>query len=143
MDLKVVISKNSEVRNDAYIIRVRVFVDEQGFVDEFDAIDDYAYHVAAYDGDKVIGCGRFFTEHDEKEYHVGRIAVLPEYRKLNVGSAIMQEIEKFSSGIGIERLVLSAQRRARGFYEKIGYIACGEEYLEEGYPHVLMKKTIK
>ena len=29
-----------------------------------------------------------------------------------------------------------------GFYEKVGYIAYGEEYLDEGYPHIDMKKTL-
>ena len=142
MDLRVLISKDERIRNDAYKVRVRVFVDEQGFRDEFDEIDDYAYHVAAYDGDKVIGCGRFFSESDEKEYHIGRIAVLSEYRGMDIGSAVMSEIEKFCVGLGVERVILSAQRRARGFYEKLGYIPYGEEYPDEGYPHIEMRKKI-
>ncbi len=143
MELKVVISKDKKVRDDAYKVRVCVFVDEQGFVDEFDEIDNFAYHVAAYDGDKVIGSGRIFPELNSSEYHVGRIAVLKEYRGQDVGSRIMSEIESFAFKIGASGLVLSAQRRARGFYDKIGYTAQGDEYLEEGYPHVLMKKILK
>lgn len=143
MELKVVISKDKKVRDDAYKVRVSVFVDEQGFVDEFDEIDNFAYHVAAYDGEKAIGSGRIFPERDSSEYHVGRIAVLKDYRGQNVGSEIMREIEKFTAEIGVTGLVLSAQRRARGFYDKIGYEAQGEEYLEEGYPHVFMKKLFK
>lgn len=142
MDLDVLISKDEKIRNDAYKIRVCVFVDEQGFRDEFDEIDGYAYHVAAYDGDKVIGCGRFFTDTDEKEYHIGRIAVLFEYRGMGIGAAIMMKIEEFCFNMGVEKVVLSAQKRAREFYEKLGYKACGEEYLDEGYPHILMIKKI-
>lgn len=142
MDLKILISKDEKVRNDAYKVRVSVFVDEQGFRDEFDEIDGYAYHVAAYDGDKVIGCGRFFAESDEKEYHIGRIAVLSEYRGMDIGSAVMAEIERYCAELGVESVVLSAQRRARGFYEKLGYTAFGEEYLDEGYPHISMNKKI-
>ncbi len=142
MDLKILISKDVDVRNDAYKIRVKVFVDEQGFRDEFDDIDGYAYHVAAYDGDEVVGCGRFFSESDENEYHIGRIAVLYEYRDKGVGALIMAEIEKFCVGLGVGNIVLSAQRRARGFYEKLGYIPYGEEYLDEGYPHIEMRKKI-
>lgn len=142
MEVKIVISKEIRVRNDAYKVRISVFVDEQGFVDEFDKIDEFAYHIAAYDNDRVIGSGRIFSEHGSSEYHVGRIAVLKEYRGCGVGSEIMREIERFASEIGATGLVLSAQRRAKGFYEKIGYEAHGDEYLEEGYPHVLMKKYI-
>lgn len=142
MDLRILISKDEKVRNDAYKIRVKVFVDEQGFKDEFDEIDGYAYHVTAYDEDKVIGCGRFFSESNENEYHIGRIAVLSEYRGIGIGSAIMSEIEKYCVNMGVESLVLSAQRRARVFYEKLGYKAHGEEYLDEGYPHIEMRKKI-
>ncbi len=142
MNLKVVISKELNVRDDAYKVRVSVFVDEQGFRDEFDEIDGYAYHIAAYDGNKVVGSGRLFSEHNNNEYHIGRIAVLSEYRGKNVGKAIMTEIERFAAEIGAECIVLSAQRRARGFYEKLGYIAYGEEYLDENYPHIDMKKNL-
>ena len=142
MDLKVVISKDNIVLNDAYTVRVKVFVNEQGFRDEFDDIDGYAFHVTAYDGEKVIGCGRFFSETDNNEYHIGRIAVLPEYRGMGIGSAIMSEIEKYCVSMGVRRVVLSAQRRAIIFYEKSGYKSRGEEYLDEGYPHIEMIKNL-
>ncbi len=143
MNLNIVISKDEKTKNDAYKIRVRVFVEEQGFRDEFDSIDDYAFHIAAYDGDKVIGSGRFFSERNNGEYHIGRIAVLPEYRGKNVGSAIMRKIEEFAAEIKAEIIVLSAQKRAMAFYAKLGYEAYGDEYLDEGCPHIAMKKYVK
>ena len=141
MNLNVVISKESNVFNDAFEIRTKVFVDEQGFRDIPDEIDGYAYHVAAYDGDKIIGCGRFFLENNN-DYHIGRIAVLPEYRGKEVGTCIMLKIEEFLKELGGKNVVLSSQRRARIFYEKLGYAAVGEEFIEEGYPHINMKKSI-
>lgn len=142
MDFNIVISKAAAIRNDAYRIRVAVFVNEQGFRDVPDEIDDYAYHVAVYDGDKVIGCGRFFAEGNPYEYHIGRIAVLPEYRSKNAGTLIMRKIEEFLKENGAKKAVLSAQRRALSFYEKIGYTIVGDEFLEQGYPHINMKKDL-
>ncbi len=140
MDIKVTISKAASEREAAFTVRHTVFVKEQGFVDKLDDIDATAYHAVARDGDKIIGCGRFFGEGEV--YHVGRIAVICEYRGNGVGALIMDEIESFSREIGVRKLELSAQRRAKGFYDKLGYTAVGDEYLEEGYPHTAMEKYI-
>lgn len=142
MDLNIVISKDENIRNDAYKIRVAVFVNEQGFRDVPDEIDSYAYHIAAYDGNRVIGCGRFFPEESSERYHIGRIAVLPMYRGKDIGTLIMFKIEVFLRELGVKTVVLSAQQRARTFYEKLGYIAVGEEFIEEDYPHINMEKNI-
>ncbi|MBO5378027.1 MAG: GNAT family N-acetyltransferase [Ruminiclostridium sp.] len=141
MDLKIVVSKTADLKNDAFIIRKTVFTDEQGFFDELDSIDDIAYHVVAYDCGRPIGCGRMFPER-EGVYHIGRIAVLSEYRNCGIGSSIMNALEKTAASDDAELVVLSAQRRARDFYLKIGYETVGDEYLEEGYPHTLMQKKI-
>jgi len=141
MDIKIVVSKDVSVRKDAFEIRKSVFIDEQGFYDEPDSIDENAWHVAAYDSDKVIGCGRMFPE-SEGKYHVGRIAVLKEYRGMNIGTEIMNAFERTAASDDVHCIVLSAQRRARDFYLKLGYEAVGDEYLEERYPHTFMQKII-
>lgn len=141
MNVKVIVSKDDAVKADAFTIRKTVFIDEQGFFDRLDSIDNIAFHAAAYDGEKVIGCGRMFPEVDGK-YHVGRIAVLKQYRGMNVGTRIMEALEKTAADEKAQYLVLSAQRRARDFYLKLGYEAVGDEYLEEGYPHTFMRKKL-
>ncbi len=141
MDVKIIVSKCASVRNDAFTIRRAVFIDEQGFFDELDTIDDIAWHAVAYDGEKIIGCGRMFPENEGK-FHVGRIAVLKEYRGMNIGTEIMNAFERTAISDGIYCIVLSAQRRARDFYLKLGYEIVGDEYLEEGYPHTFMQKKL-
>ncbi len=141
MDIKIVVSKDIAVRKDAFKVRKAVFVDEQGFYDELDEIDEIAWHAVAYDNEIVIGCGRVFPE-SENSYHAGRIAVLSGYRNKNVGTMLMKELEKTASYLGASYLVLSAQRRANDFYLKLGYEAVSGEYFEEGYPHTLMRKKI-
>ena len=61
---------------------------------------------------------------------------------MDIGTAIMNAFEKTAANESICCIVLSAQRRARDFYLKLGYEAVGDEYLEEGYPHTFMKKMI-
>ena len=141
MNLKIVVSNDNCVKNDAFKVRKAVFVEEQGFFDTLDDTDDISYHAVAYNGDQPVGCGRTFPE-AKGSYHIGRIAVLYEYRNKNIGTMIMTELEKTAAMKGASFVVLSAQRRAYEFYLKLGYEQVGDEYLEEGYPHIFMKKRI-
>ena len=139
--MKIIVSKDNEIKKSAFAVRKTVFIEEQGFFDQLDSTDDIAWHAAAYDGEKVVGCGRMFSEGKGK-YHVGRIAVLKDYRRTGVGCEIMKALEDVARSEGVEYLVLSAQRRAVDFYLALGYKIIGDEYLEEGYPHVHMEKLI-
>lgn len=133
------IYKGKENFDDAFYIRKTVFMDEQGFFDEFDDIDPVALHAVVYDGDKPIGCGRVFLENGNA--HLGRIAVLLEYRKMGIGRILMQALEQAArENLEFSHFELSAQKRAIGFYKSVGYEEIGEFYLDEGYPHITMIK---
>lgn len=77
---------------EAKYIRTAVFIDEQGFKNEFDEIDDTAKHILIYHDGKAVGVARFFSK-DGKEYHIGRVAVLKPYRKYGYGKEIIFAIE--------------------------------------------------
>lgn len=126
---------------DAKVVRTEVFIKEQGFVEEFDAIDNTAMHLVVYDKEQPIGTCRFFTKEDGA-YWIGRLAVIKEYRSYGIGRLLVENAEKFIKEAGGLEVKLSAQTQAKGFYEKIGYIGEGEEYLEEHCPHITMKKCI-
>ena len=79
---------------------------------------------------------------DHGQMTLGRIAVLKEARHLHIGSFILQTLELKAKELGYHEVVLSAQLRASDFYRKNGYIAYGDEYLDEHCPHVQMKKEI-
>lgn len=142
MNLSIEISNNRATFEKSMTIRQIVFVDEQCFVDEFDDIDKIAYHAAVYDGEKLIGCGRVFR--DDKGCHIGRIAVIKEYRGKDVGSYIMEQLEEFGKQkYEFDYYVLSAQTRAKDFYAKLGYKEFGEIYFEEYCEHIEMRKRLK
>lgn len=121
-------------------IRKAVFVEEQGFVNEFDNIDGEAYHALLSSGEKAIATGRLFKEHGE--WHIGRVAVIKECRGKELGRKIIELLESKAAELGAQEVGLSAQVRVKGFYEKLGYQASGEEYLDEYCPHITMKKKI-
>ena len=128
--------------SEAMHIRQTVFVDEQKFVDEFDETDGVATHFVMFDGDNPIGCARTFFDENEDAYHIGRVAVMKEYRGQHLGEKIMQFAEEYLKNEGANRVTLSAQVRASGFYKAIGYTPYGEEYFDQYCPHIAMEKTL-
>ena len=59
---------------EAREIRLRVFVREQGFQEEFDTADKFSTHIVAYDGDIPIATCRYYTQ--DSRFLIGRIAVI-------------------------------------------------------------------
>lgn len=135
------IVKGLENAPEARLIRQAVFVDEQGFKNEFDDIDSTAYQGILTENGSPVAVGRLFTENGE--YHIGRIAVMKPYRGKGLGREVVELLESKISELGGGTAVLSAQVRVKGFYETMGYTAFGEEYLDEYCPHISMKKLIK
>ena len=123
----------------AHAIRIRVFVEEQGFQEEIDGLDDDAWHLVLYDGDVPFATARAFLEADGL-CRIGRVAVLPEYRGRHLGEELMRRMEAHMAELGATRFVVGAQVRASGFYRKLGYVPHGAEYLDEYCPHVEMYK---
>ncbi|MGI6265242.1 MAG: GNAT family N-acetyltransferase, partial [Acutalibacteraceae bacterium] len=120
----------SSLPDDARLLRTVVFVEEQGFREEFDEIDCRATHLVIYDGDWPVATGRMFDDHGAA--HIGRVAVRREYRDRHLGAAVMARLEREAASAGYTKVFLSAQCRVQGFYEKQGYHAVGETYLDEG-----------
>ena len=123
-------------------IRIDVFMKEQGFEDEFDEIDEIAKFVLLYiDGKPACTC-RYFPSNEEGDAHIGRMAVRKLYRGQHLGTKIMMAAENGIRRDGFKTCSLSAQVQAKPFYESLGYKAEGEEYLDEGCPHILMRKVL-
>ncbi len=132
----------STLPEDAKRIRETVFMEEQGFTVEFDDKDAKATHLVLYtDTNTAVGTGRFFKE-EGQTYMIGRIAVLKAFRKNHCGAILLQEAERQIKALGAKEIRLAAQVQAKGFYEKSGYTADGEEFLDEHCPHIWMHKAL-
>lgn len=132
---------SEKLENDCITVRKKVFVEEQGFRQEFDDIDQNAYHVLIYDGESAIAAGRLYTE-DGSLYHIGRIAVLPSYRGKHIGQMTVSALEQKAVQCGGSSISLSAQCRAANFYKKLGYIETDDVHMDEFCPHVTMIKYL-
>ena len=128
---------------EAKMIRTKVFVKEQGFENEFDEKDSISIHIVLYDLSKPVATCRFYHSEERQCYVIGRIAVLKEFRGLNVGSKLLEVAEKEILDRNGSIAELSAQVRAAAFYEKNGYHSLGDVQVDEGCRHVWMRKKLK
>lgn len=134
---------------DARLVRTRVFMEEQGFANEFDEVDDdpATLHVTAYDGDALAGCARTFPDPDHPDepgrWVFGRLAVLPGARKQGFGEALLAETERRAREAGATEMHLHAQCRVTAFYERRGYEAYGPVELDEHVEHIWMRKALR
>ncbi|MCI8530700.1 MAG: GNAT family N-acetyltransferase [Lachnospiraceae bacterium] len=127
---------------EAKRIREEVFMAEQGFQQEFDEIDKSAEHIVIFETHIPVATCRVYVSENEDCYVVGRIAVEKTFRGKAYGAGILRAAENEVRKKGGRMVCLSAQERAVGFYEKQGYTAYGDSYLDEGCPHIWMKKEL-
>ena len=121
-------------------VRRTVFIDEQGVPEalEWDEHDAMARHFLALTLEgEPIGCARLLPDG-----HVGRMAVLPDWRGYGIGKALLTAVHAAAQARGSTMLKLSAQTHAAGFYADAGFVAVGAEYEEAGIPHVAMQKNL-
>ncbi len=122
------------------LIRETVFMHEQKVAEEleWDGEDEGAIHLLASDDEgKPIGCARIL--HDG---HIGRMAVLQPWRGRGVGTALLKQALAAVRARGCSEAFLDAQRYAIPFYERLGFQAEGDEFLNAGIPHRHMRLTL-
>ena len=124
---------------DICAIRYKVFVGEQKVPEELeiDGLDDQAKHVLAFVDGVPIGTGRILSDG-----HIGRVAVLKDYRGLGIGKSIMKELIKWAQNMNLEKAWLSSQWHAHSFYLDLDFVCVGEIYKEAGIDHIKMFKTL-
>ena len=117
-------------------IREAVFVVEQGVPVELelDGLDPACHHVLAFDPQgRPIGTARM-----QRCGHIGRIAVVLEWRKRGIGSGLLNALTEMARREGLESVDLDAQVHAIGFYEKHGFKRRGGAFMDAGLEHFNM-----
>jgi len=125
-----------DAKLDAYSIRKRVFIEEQGVPEEMelDEFDLHARHALAYVDSECIGTARLVILFGNIG-RIGRMAVLPGYRGQGIGRQLLETLLKASQSQDIKQVELHAQVSVIPFYEQFGFIAQGDIYDEAGIPH--------
>lgn len=119
-------------------IRRRVFIEEQSVPEEleWDGLDPDALHLlASGPQQQPIGTVRLL-----KGGHIGRMAVLPEWRGHGIGSALLDAVLTLADEHGMPDTWLNAQLPAIDFYQRAGFTAIGDRFLDAGIPHRRMQR---
>jgi len=117
-------------------IRTKVFIEEQNVPAEleWDEFDTDSMHILAYIDNKAVATARLL-----RNGHIGRMAVLIEYRNSGIGKNMLNFMINLAGEKLMTNIQLSAQEHAIGFYEKQGFTILSGVYMDAGIPHYDMK----
>ncbi len=137
--------------DDALSVRRAVFIEEQRVsedeeIDEHDRdggwFGDVAQMTGYIDGRPVV-TGRMMADSTtEADAHIGRVAVLKELRGKGYGKQLMLALHDEARERGYGNLRLGAQLHAIPFYERLGYVASGDVFLDAGIEHRRMDLSL-
>jgi predicted GNAT family N-acyltransferase len=135
-------ARTPEEREACFAIRREVFVEEQQVLPEEDrdGLDDKALHFLASLDRKPAGTARVRFRDEGTTARIERLAVRKEARGCGIGEAVMKAVEADGEVGSASRFVLAAQTYIVPFYERLGYKAEGEEFMDARIPHRLMTK---
>lgn len=124
-------------------VRREVFIVEQGVpeAEEWDGLDAECTHFLAVAGTRPVGTARLRVT-PGGEARAQRVAVLRARRGQDIGRMLMEAIEREAHDRGHAEVVLEAQVQAIPFYERLGYAAEGDVFLDAGIPHRRMRKRL-
>ena len=126
---------------DILQLRSEVFVVEQDCVyQDIDRKDQKALHVIGYKKEKIVAYTRIFKQGDYfKESSIGRVVVAEKERQHKYGYEIMEaSIKAIEEHYKTTEIKISAQCYLKRFYNNLKFLEVGEEYLEDGIPHIGM-----
>lgn len=122
-------------------VRTAVFIREQQVPEEleWDQFDAASVHVLVLNkAGQPVGTARLLPDG-----HIGRMAVLKEWRGQGLGSALLTKLLQVLIKRHQFEAQLHAQTSAIPFYKKFGFQIVGEEFMEAGIPHVKMTLFIR
>lgn len=125
-------------------LRSEVFVVEQNCIyQDLDGKDEKALHLFGVYNDKIVAYSRLFAPgYYFEEASIGRVVVDEQNRKNKWGHLLLEEsIKAIKDAYNTEAITISAQLYLKKFYESHGFIQEGADYLEDGIPHIKMKRN--
>ena len=120
-------------------LRAEIFVVEQNIVyQDLDYKDQDSLHVFYKDDDGVQAYLRIIPQTPESnEVLIGRIVT--RRHRMGLGTKLFREGMKAAERhFGVTRIKVMSQVQAKGFYDKFGFIATSEPFMEEGLLHLYM-----
>lgn len=128
------VSSPTELK-EAFRIRIRVFVREQGVPAEIelDPDDQRAVHFVACNDKRAVGTARLVMR--GRNAKIGRMAVLKSHRRKKIGKGLLTRAIATAKKHGARKIYLHAQVAVIGFYESAGFRCVGPVFDEAGIAH--------
>ena len=136
---------SKEEMEKSYAIRTKVFCEEQKISKEieFDNLDHLCSHFLIFNDKKVVATARV-RQKEENILKIERVAVLFEFRRLKVGSTLIKNIIQYFINLNQNMsFILHSQVAVADFYKSLNFISYGNDFFEDGIPHVAMKYVKK
>ena len=127
-------------------LRTQVFVVEQRCVfQDMDGKDQHARHLLGTDGSELIAYARLFGPGEYFEQaSIGRVVTALDSRRTGAGRRLMSEaISAVERHWGSVPMRIGAQSYLERFYESFGFKRDGDDYIEDGIPHLYMTRAAK
>src|SRR5471030_572765 len=127
-------------------LRAEVFVVEQQCVyQDVDGqdLEGDTCHLMGWDGERLVAYLRLLDpELQGGDVVIGRVVTAPESRGQGLGHEMMDQALKQAEKRWPEvPIYLSAQAHLQGYYGRYGFVVAGEEYVEDGIPHIGMRRS--
>ena len=131
-------------RAGAYYVRIQAMAKKHHIPlrKEFDSHDtpDTKYIVVTDDG-FPIATARMYPL-DGHSMMIGRVVVLPEYRRQGIGTMVVTECEVWAEDLFYSKAVVESRDNKTAFYEQMGYEICGEPVAGDTFRCVRMEKDL-
>jgi predicted GNAT family N-acyltransferase len=129
----------SALCNLGFQLRRKVFVFEQKVPaeEEIDADDLTAAHMVAILEGEVCGVLRVLRR--DEHIKIGRVAVDVDFRGRGLAAKMMRRVLDDFADESKGRFYLTAQIDKVGLYERFGFKAFGQQFMDGGIPHLAMK----
>ena len=103
-------------------------------------------HLAAFDGDRLIGCASAHVEAAPTQaghgYRLRGMAVVDSYRNHGIGGRLLTAMEAAVRSAGAEIIWCNGRLMAANFYRRHGWVPVGDEFDLIGIPHLVFTKAL-
>lgn len=128
----------------AYYVRIQAMAKKHhiSLRQEFDEHDkpDSKYIVVT-DDEFPVATARMYPL-DGSSVMIGRVVVLPEYRRKGIGTMVVTECEQWAEEMGFSKTVLESRENKVKFYEQLGYDIRGENVPGDTFNCIRMEKQL-
>lgn len=142
IDLRV-LGRDDSLLDEERELRFRVLREPLGFSRSDVIVDgeDDSAHIVVLEQGRVVGCV-LLTPLSNDRGKLRQMAIDPSRQASGLGRALVDRLEHIAAERGLDEIVLHARESAVPFYEKLGYVAEGELFVEVTIPHRLMRKRV-